>query len=107
MKKGFTLVEIMIVVSVIAILAGIGMVSFSNARKTAIRSTCKVNMRQLEESLVRYSADNGSFPAALNGLAPDYIKKVPNCPAQSADNSYNYDSVSGVVTCRTTADHTL
>ena len=108
MKKGFTLIEIMIVIAVVGILATIAITTFVSSRKTAMKSACRMNMRQLEETVLRYVVDNnGSFPAELNNLTPDYIRKIPVCPVVTDDNTYIYNSTDGAVSCRTTADHTL
>ena len=47
-KHGFTLVEIMIVVAIIGLLAGIGLFSFTKARANSIAQACRNNLRQME-----------------------------------------------------------
>ena len=56
--KGFTLVEIMIVVAIIGLLVGLGIPGFINARNNARKNTCYNNMRIIANAIQhhRYSS---------------------------------------------------
>lgn len=101
-QKGFTLVELMVVVLIIAILVAIAIPLYTKSQESAQRSACKANLRTLMGSIAQYMSENGSYPDDLQTLADEgYIKSVPECPG---GGTYTYDS--GEVTCSVT-DHNL
>lgn len=83
MRKGFTMLEIVLVVAIIAILAGIVAPRLvSRLPKAQIAST-KANLSGLRSALTAYRADKGKYPGTST-LANDlkgggYIKAVPKC----------------------------
>ena len=58
-RKGFTLVEIMIVVAIIGLLAAIAIPNFVRARAKAQAETCIANLRQIEGAVQVWAVDNG------------------------------------------------
>lgn len=90
--RGFTLIELMIVVIIIGILAAIAVPSFSSASEDAKKSRIRADLRTLESALTLYHAENDSYPAALSDLVSDYIKKVPKAPG-NVDYSYDAGNV--------------
>jgi prepilin-type N-terminal cleavage/methylation domain-containing protein len=91
---GFTLVEIMIVVAIIALLAAIGIPSFMHARAKAQATTCISNLRQIDSAVDQFSIEHGKrvgdtidYPSDITA----YIKlnstgSIPNCPAGGTYN---------------------
>ena len=82
-KKGFTLVEIMIVVLIIGILMAIAVPNFIQARQTSRMNSCIANLKQIDSAKEQYAMeaklDTGATVTSAN-LAPTYVKSFPSCP---------------------------
>jgi prepilin-type N-terminal cleavage/methylation domain-containing protein len=66
-KKGFTLIELMVVIAVIGILAAIALVSLTGVQKTARDATRKSNIADYATALARYYTDNQTYPVSAVG----------------------------------------
>ena len=90
MKKGFTLIELMVVISIIAILSSIGFATYSGLNKKTRDSRRMVDLEVIRQALELYRSDNGTYPvsswegsgvvadwvAALD-LVPDFASQIP------------------------------
>ena len=91
-KKGFTLIELMIVIAIIAILAAILVPNFLRARAQGQLTQCQSNCKNMGTALEMYSTDSaGHYPTGtgatgLGKLTPDYLKVIPTCASSGADN---------------------
>ncbi len=110
-KSAFTLVEIMIVVSIIGLLATIAIPQFAKARSFSMKNACIANLKQIDGAKATWALEmkkantDTPLPTELYG-AVNYIRDEPGCPA---GGSYLPKPVQEKPTCSqsTTMGHTL
>jgi prepilin-type N-terminal cleavage/methylation domain-containing protein len=83
-RRGFTLVEIMIVVLIIGILLAIAVPNFIKARESSRAKSCIANLKQVDSAKEQWAMDNNKTngtAVALTDLvgATAYIKSTPTC----------------------------
>ncbi len=105
-RSGFTLIEIILVVVIIGILAGIAIPRMGGKAEKAQISAAKSNIAALGMAIQEYEMMNGSYPASLDGLLDEskggpYMEKkvIPKDPwgtpfiyaAPGSHNSHTFD----------------
>ena len=89
-RKGFTIVELLIVVVVIAILASITIVSYNGIQASAKKSSTLATVRSYLQSLKAYKAGEGSYPTtATYCLGAGYTDRTGDSVADCRWNSGN------------------
>jgi type IV pilus assembly protein PilE len=86
---GFTLVEIMVTVAIIALLATFAIPGFLRAKISANEANAKATLKTISTALETYSLTNGAYPtdpASLLGQAPPYLNKDYFSSLQSGYN---------------------
>jgi general secretion pathway protein G len=95
--KGFTLVELLIVIVILGILATVTVFAVRGLTQRSQDNACDVEQRALETAVEAYYVDSGSqtFPPTLADLVPDFVKETPDTNVW-AYNSANTPTVTGV-----------
>ena len=80
-SKGFTLIELVIVIAVLGLLAGIAIPRFMNSTASANGSKLVGDLRTIDSAITLYQAQFGRDPADISELKPNYIAEVPAPPS--------------------------
>ena len=87
--SGFTLMEMMIVMVLIVILAGIGLTMYGNSVTRAKEATLKEDLFRMRDAIDQYYADKNKYPANLDALVGDkYLRAVPIDPFTGSTDSW-------------------
>ena len=87
--SGFTLMEMMIVMALIVILAGIGMTVYGNSVQRSKEAVLKEDLFRMRDAIDRYYADKNKYPGSLEDLVSEkYLRAVPIDPFTSKADSW-------------------
>ena len=78
-ERGFTLVEMLVVIAILGILAAVAVFALGGTSSTSKEAACKTDRQTVQAAADAYAADNnGSYTGVtLSGLEPDYLRSVP------------------------------
>ena len=86
---GFTMIELLVVVSLIVILATMGMTQYRQSVIHAREATLKEDLFRMRDAIDQYYADKGKYPSSLDSLVSDgYLRKVPEDPITKSSDSW-------------------
>ena len=87
--SGFTLMEMMIVMVLIVILAGIGLTMYGNSVQRAKEATLKEDLFRMRDAIDQYYADKNEYPSTLGALASDgYLRDIPKDPITESNSTW-------------------
>lgn len=97
-EKGFTLIELIFVVIILAVLAGVALINLGSSEDDAKEAAVKADLRTLATALKVYKAKTGSFPASslddlatASGSYQPMLDEIPVDPfASNGTDKYNY-----------------
>ena len=80
-QHGFTLIEILVVMVIITILAGVSVAMYGNSITRANEAALKENLHEMREAIDAYHADKNKWPPALDALVTEkYLREIPRDP---------------------------
>jgi len=105
-EKGFTIVEMLVVIVVIGILVGISVISYNGIQQRSRDSERGSDVTQIKIALEKYYADKSRYPlncagspcavSALSNELTNYMKTIPHDPKHAADSAADYQYVATV-----------
>ena len=88
-RGGWTLIELVIVMAIIAVLASLATVGARNAVFLAREATLREDLFRMRDAIDQYYADKGKYPADLQALVTDqYMREVPIDPISRSRDTW-------------------
>jgi len=88
-RRGFTLIELIIVFTLIGILVGLGLPQYKYATQKAREAVLKENLFQLRKLINQYYVDKGKYPFSLQDLVDEeYLRRIPVDPMTKSSETW-------------------
>ncbi len=88
-RAGFTLIELMVVVALISVLAGMGVVQYRNSVVRTKEAVLQEDLFRMRDAIDQYYADKAKYPLNLDALvAEGYLRAVPKDPFTNATDTW-------------------
>ena len=88
-RRGFTLLEIMVVLTVIALIAGLAASTHRNRVRKARETVLRHNLAQIRLTLDAYNTDKGHYPESLGVLVDEsYLRSMPEDPMTTRSDTW-------------------
>jgi len=86
---GFTMIELLVVMTLIVILATMGMSQYKSSMIHAREATLKEDLFRMRDAIDQYYADKGQYPSTLEALVSDgYMRKMPEDPFTKSTSTW-------------------
>lgn len=86
---GFTLVELLVVISLIGILAAMAIVNYRNGVVRSQEAVLRTDLFRMRDAIDQYYADKGKYPSSLDSLVSDgYLRSVPEDPITRSKDTW-------------------
>lgn len=98
-EKGFTLIEMLIVLFVIGVILAIALPNLAKTGETANEKADEANIQVLLAQAENYRLVEGRYPDNVDQLVGDYIKKAPKCSDKGKEFNFKVSGDSIHITC--------
>ena len=89
LERGFTMIELLVVMTLIVILATMGMTQYKTSQVYAREAVLKEDLFRMRDAIDQYYADKGQYPSTIDALVSDgYLRKVPEDPFTKNSTSW-------------------
>lgn len=102
-KNGFTLIELIVVITIIMVVSVAGVVSFTGINIKSRDSRRQSDLERIRLALEAMRQTGTTYPSSINSLEPDFIQEIPTGPKGGAD-TYRYLIVGGSSNYKYTLD---
>jgi general secretion pathway protein G len=88
-QAGFTLIELMVVLALIAVLAGMGVVQYRNSVLRTKEAVLMEDLFRMRDAIDQYYADKAKYPANLETLVSEgYLRQLPKDPITNSTETW-------------------
>jgi general secretion pathway protein G len=88
--RGFTLIEVLVVVTLVVILASIGMSTYNNSVHRTREAVLKEDLFRLRDAIDQFYADRNQYPQSLEDLVTEgYLREIPKDPMTNSAETWN------------------
>jgi general secretion pathway protein G len=88
-ERGFTLIELSIVISILIVLAGIGLAQYRNSVIRAREAVLKEDLFRMRDAIDQYYADKMMYPGTLDALVSEgYLRQLPDDPFTMSSSTW-------------------
>ena len=86
---GFTLIELIVVLSLVVILASIGLMAYTSSVQRGREAVLREDLYRMRDAIDQYYADKGKYPSSLDALVSEqYLRKIPDDPFTKTADSW-------------------
>ena len=87
--NGFTLLELIVVMTLIGLLVGIALPAYRDATQRAREATLREDLHRMREAIDEYQTDKSEYPPALEDLViAGYLRSLPKDPITGSDSTW-------------------